>query len=112
MLQNRCRQFFWVPTWAWGLWVSGLCTLSCKRCCPFPGMVGRIESQCSLKVSVVAMGTVVAKGMASLQKRGVSRSIIGCCSLGWAWGQLGCALQSPACGEGRGSVRRLVQLSR
>lgn len=79
---------------------------------PISRVAGRTESQCSLEVSVVAMGTVGAKRMASLQKRGVSPSITGCCSLGWAWGQLGCALQSPAYGEGRGSVRRLVQLSR
>lgn len=79
---------------------------------PISRVVGRTESQCSREVSVVATGTVVAKGMASLQKRGVSPSITRCCSLGWAWGQLGCALQSPAYGEGRGSVRRLVQLSR
>ena len=56
---------------------------------PVSQVVGRTESQCSLEVSVVAMGTIVAKGMASLQKRSVSPSITGCCSLGWAWGQLG-----------------------
>lgn len=56
---------------------------------PVSQVVGITESQCSLEVSVVAMGTIVAKGMASLQKRSVSPSITGCCSLGWAWGQLG-----------------------
>lgn len=73
-------------------------------------VVGRTESQCSLEVSVVAMGTIVAKGLASLQKMSVSPSITGCCSLGWAWGQLGGAYRVLLV-EGE-SVRRLVKLSR